>query len=88
MPQRPCSKASQGIIGEMRHFWRKTYFLKNVSRFGRIHLSLFTSHLSPYIYRARTQKEKLNFFTQILNLGQNGLLMFQKIVLHLHADNN
>ncbi len=32
------------------------------SRFGRI-------HLSPYIYRARTQKGKLNFFTQILNLG-------------------
>ena len=58
------------------------------SRFGRIHLSLFTSHLSPYIYRARTQKDKLNFFIQIFNLGQNGLLMFQKNVLYLHADNN
>ena len=56
------------------------------SRFGRIHLSLFTSHLSPYIYRARTQKDKLNFFIHILNLGQNGLLMFQKIILHLHAE--
>ena len=31
------------------------------SRFGRIHLSLFTSHLSPYICRARTQEEKLYF---------------------------
>ena len=56
------------------------------SRFGRIHLSLFTSHLSPYIYRARTQKDKLSFFIHILNLGKNGLLMFQKIILHLHAE--
>ena len=56
------------------------------SRFGRIHLSLFTSHLSPYIYRARTQKDKLNFFIHILNLGKNGLQMFQKKVLHLHAE--
>ena len=31
------------------------------SRFGRIHLSLFTSHLSPYHHRARTQEEKLYF---------------------------
>lgn len=56
------------------------------SRFGRIHLSLFTSHLSPYIYRARTQREKIFFFTLILNLGQNGLLMFLKNVLYLHAE--
>ena len=34
------------------------------SRFGRIHLSLTTDfHLSHYIRRARTQKDKLNFFT-------------------------
>ena len=31
------------------------------SRFGRIHLSLFTSHLSPYHHRVRTQEEKQNF---------------------------
>jgi len=33
MLKRPCSKASQGIIGEMRHFQRKTYFLKNITIF-------------------------------------------------------
>ena len=46
------------------------------SRFGRIHLSLFTSHLSPYIHRVRTQQGKLNFFFWISNLGQNGLRVF------------
>ena len=55
------------------------------SRFGRIHLSPFTFHLSPYHHRVRTQKEKLNFFTQILNLGQNGLRVFWKKVLYLHT---
>ena len=31
------------------------------SRFGRIHFSPFTFHLSPYHHRARTQEEKLYF---------------------------
>ena len=48
------------------------------SRFGRIHLSLFTSHLSPYIYRVRTQKDKLNFFTVFFWSIQNKCLILQR----------
>jgi hypothetical protein len=33
MLKRPCSKASRGIMGEMRDKTQKTYFLKNITIF-------------------------------------------------------
>ena len=62
MLKRPCSKASQGIIGEMRHFQRKTYFLKKSCDFLQI-LEVFYTFAKNILTSATTWRT-LNILLQ------------------------
>jgi hypothetical protein len=62
MLKRPCSKASQGIIGEMRHFHRKTYFLKNIT-FSFVLLEVFYTFAKNILTSATTWRT-LNILLQ------------------------